>query len=599
MQPDILTYEPFFGLTEKPFSLNADPRFVYDSPTHTATRASLLAGIRRREGLHVLTGQIGSGKTTLCRTVLGDLGRNTYGSLVPDPFASREDLLKMLLIDFGVLSIEALTTGPLRQASRTELGYLLSEFLDALPSDAYVVVMIDEAQHLSLPLIEETRLLSDTFAAKGRLQIVFVGQPELHGRLKLPEMRQVDQRVCGYHRLAPMSRDAVAGYIHHRLAVAGGQPGRELFPAAIVDALHLRSGGVPRLINRVCDRALHLAYEQRAEHVDQGILDAALLEVGAVTLSPNWDSILFSDAAPVVPAPAAPPAPAAAAPAPVKAAAPPVAAVPAAAPVKTAARTVGPSAGERQAFDQEVIEWVAQELATPSRPLTSDRAAFEAIADDAFAQQKRRPAPKPDTSKRRVTSDWPRGVRSEPFIYTLMRTWLKWGAIALAGFIASQAILLGAIRLITGEAADPLSQPAVVRLRPLPSKPAFLDPSVALAIPVTPVAPDALVAPVAPAAPVAPVAPVAPAAPVAPVAPAEFLVAIGMFADHDRADRLADVLSQAGFSAMQRPVQLRQTRVQQLALGPFFSRAEATSELRRLQRLGGYDDARVIDGASK
>jgi len=166
--PDTLTYEPFFGLTEKPFSLIADSRFVYASPAYSTTRDSLLAGLRRREGLQVLTGEIGTGKTTLCRAVLRDLGRKTYSSMVPDPFASREDLLKMLLIDFGVLSIQELTSGRLRQASRTELGYLLSEFLDSLTPDAFAVVVIDEAQNLSLPLIEESRILSDTFAADGR-----------------------------------------------------------------------------------------------------------------------------------------------------------------------------------------------------------------------------------------------------------------------------------------------------------------------------------------------------------------------------------------------------------------------------------------------
>ena len=222
-QADSLTYEPFFGLKEKAFSLNSDPRFLYDSPSHAATYENLLGGIRRREGLLVLTGEIGTGKTTLCRAVLRNLGRKTFSSFVPDPFASREDLLKMLLIDFGVMSIEDLTIGPLRQASRTELSYLLSGFLDSLaPLDAFVVVIIDEAQNMSLPLIEETRILSDSFGGKGRLQIVFVGQPELHTKLKLPEMRQVDQRVCGYSRLAPLSHDAVAGYIQHRLQVAGG-----------------------------------------------------------------------------------------------------------------------------------------------------------------------------------------------------------------------------------------------------------------------------------------------------------------------------------------------------------------------------------------
>ena len=164
---DTLTYEPYFGLNEKPFSLNADQRFVYDSPTYVATSERLFAGIRRREGLLVLTGEIGTGKTTLCRGVLRDLGRNTYSSLVPDPFVSREDLLKMLLIDFGVLSIQELTADPLRQASRTELGYLLAGFLDSLAPDSFAVVLIDEAQNLSLPLIEETRILADTFGAQG------------------------------------------------------------------------------------------------------------------------------------------------------------------------------------------------------------------------------------------------------------------------------------------------------------------------------------------------------------------------------------------------------------------------------------------------
>ena len=125
---DALTYEPYFGLTEKAFSLNADARFVFESPTFGETRDSLLDGIRRREGLLVLTGEIGTGKTTLCRAVLRDLRRKTYSSLVPDPFASREDLLKMLLIDFGVLSIQELT-GALQHASRTELSYLLAGFL--------------------------------------------------------------------------------------------------------------------------------------------------------------------------------------------------------------------------------------------------------------------------------------------------------------------------------------------------------------------------------------------------------------------------------------------------------------------------------------
>ena len=293
---DTLTYETFFGLKEKAFSLDSDPRFLYHSPSHAATFENLLGGIRRREGLLVLTGEIGTGKTTLCRAVLRNLGRKTFSSFVPDPFASREDLLKMLLIDFGVLSIQDLTTGPLRQASRTELSYLLSGFLESLtPLDAFVVAVIDEAQNMSLPLIEETRILSDSFGGKGRLQIVFVGQLELHAKLKLPEMRQVDQRVCGYNRLAPLSQDAVAGYIQHRLHVAGGSRERVLFSPDVIDVLHRRSGGVPRLINRICDRALHLAHRRQAACVDREILETALIEIGSTTLTPTWASIVFPE----------------------------------------------------------------------------------------------------------------------------------------------------------------------------------------------------------------------------------------------------------------------------------------------------------------
>ena len=525
---DALTYEPYFGLIEKPFSLNADPRFVFDSPSHAATRQSLLAGLRRREGLQVLTGQIGTGKTTLCRAVLHDLGRHTYSSLVPDPFASREDLLKMLLVDFGVLSRQELTND-LRQASRTELGFVLSEFLDSVPADAFVVVIIDEAQNLSLPLIEETRILFDTFGARGRLQIVFAGQPELHAKLKLPEMRQVDQRVCGYHRLAPMSGDAVWGYIQHRLHAAGGRPDRVLFPPQIVDELYRRSGGVPRLINRICDRALQLAFERKADGVTREILDTALLEVGAATLSPTWDSIIFEEparrAVPVAPAPVPTPAPAA-----------------------HAVELTPPIDNDEDSeeFKQQVAHWVAKDLAAPPPP--SER---RAVA---------RPSARRHSPERRIRTDWGRDVRPEPYINRLMRRWAKRAAIVVAAILLVNAAIVGASlvgNVLTSTALPALPQapaPAVPGLAPLEA------PSVA------DVAVDA----------------------------GEYLVAVGMFASRERADQIVDSLRQAGLPAMQRPVQLRRQAVQQIVLGPFFTRADAVSELQRLQALGGYDDARAI-----
>ncbi len=458
-QGGTLTYEPYFGLSEKPFSLTADPRFVYDSPAYVATYQGLLAGIRRREGLLVLTGQIGTGKTTLCRAVLRDLGRNIHSSLVPDPFASREDLLKMLLIDFGALSIQELTTGPLRQASRTELGYLLGEFLDSLSRDTFVVAIIDEAQNLSLPLIEETRILSDTFGASGRLQIVFVGQPELHGKLKLPEMRQVDQRVCGYHRLSPMSPEAVTGYLQHRLQVAGLDRNRVLFPPPTVDVLYQRSGGVPRLINRVCDRALQIAYERKAHAVDREILDTALIEVGSATLSPNWDSIIFEQRQP-----SAAPAPAGSVPA-----APSLPTTPAAAPPTTAAapaaspRTASQIAaliGADENFKKRVDYWVEQDLATSTRPLPSS----------AVPARRAEPrTPRPGAPARRVTTDWPPDVRPETYLQRLWRKWVKIAAIAIAVMLALNLAMASAALLVE------LMKPPVLPAFPAAPAPALPD----------------------------------------------------------------------------------------------------------------------------
>lgn len=449
-----LTYEPFFGLEEKPFSLNADSRFVYDSPTYRATRESLLAGIRRREGLLVLTGEIGTGKTTLCRTVLRDLGRNTYSSIVPDPFVSREDLLKTLLIDFGVLSIQELTDGRWRQASRTELGYLLSGFLDSLAPDAFVVAIIDEAQNLSLPLIEETRILSDTVGAAGRLQIVFVGQPELHGKLKLPEMRQVDQRVCGYHRLTPMSRDAVEGYIKHRLRVAGGRD-RVLFPPDVVDRLHRRCGGVPRLVNRVCDRALHLAAGRRAEAVDQEILDSALFEVGPTTLSPTWDSIIFAEP------PASSPVVVAAAPRPASTS------EPAARAVKTVTLLAYDDVFPSEAtLEKETDHSAQQNLEPPSRTLTPTPVA----ADVAPLRRSVSTTPRPDAPARNAGTGWPQGLRAETGTPRLWGTWAKQTAIAVALFAAVSLALVGA-SLVSDRQAPPT-------LPALPEPPAKVLPGI-------------------------------------------------------------------------------------------------------------------------
>ena len=299
-----LTYEPFYGLREKPFSLTSDSRFFYHSRSHAPAFADLVAGIRRRESLNVLSGDIGTGKTTLCRAVLQNLDRKTFSAFVPDPFASREELLKVLLVDFGVVSVDDLTSGRLKNATRTELSYVLYEFLGTLaPLQAFAVVIIDEAQNLSNQLLEEIRILSD---ADGQLQVVLVGQLELRARLKQPEMRQVDQRVSVHCTLDPLGCEGVAGYIDHRLYAAGGTPDRVKFSDDAVEAIYNLSGGVPRIINRLCDRALQNGYLRRVGTIDRAILDAAVPDAVPAVRAETPRVISSRTPVPVPPPPADP-----------------------------------------------------------------------------------------------------------------------------------------------------------------------------------------------------------------------------------------------------------------------------------------------------
>lgn len=278
-----LTYEPYYGLREKPFSLSADPRFLYKSLSHAPAFNDVLAAIRRREGLIILTGDIGTGKTTLCRSVLANLDRKTFSSFVPDPFMSREDLLKMLLIDFGVISVDDLKSGRLKGASRLDLSYPLYEFLDSLvPLEAFAVLIIDEAQNLSLPLLEEVRILSELERREKLLQVVLVGQLELQSFLKLPQMRQVDQRVSMRCELAPLGRGGVTGYVTHRLSVAGGEweLSKNRFSPTALDAVFQVSAGVPRLINLICDRALQRGYLNGMDQIEPEIIWSAVADLG-------------------------------------------------------------------------------------------------------------------------------------------------------------------------------------------------------------------------------------------------------------------------------------------------------------------------------
>jgi len=261
-------YETYYGFTEKPFSLTPDPKYLYRSQSHGNAFDLLQYAIRRREGFVVVTGDIGTGKTTLCRALLEQIDRTTFTALVLNPFLTEEDLLKRILQDFGVISRDEIKADRLAGVTKQELIEALNEFLLSLiPLKACAVLIIDEAQNLPLPVLEQIRILSNLETDKEKLlQIILVGQLNLRTLLRSPEMRQLDQRVSIRYELTPLDSEAVAAYVAHRLTIAGGG-GAVGFTAKALQQVHRRSGGIPRLINLICDRALLAAFSVRASRI--------------------------------------------------------------------------------------------------------------------------------------------------------------------------------------------------------------------------------------------------------------------------------------------------------------------------------------------
>src|SRR4029077_4773386 len=245
-------YESYYGFVEKPFSLTPDPKYLYRSESHANAFDLLQYAIRRREGFVVVTGDIGTGKTTLCRALLEQIDRTTFTALVLNPFLTEADLLKRILQDFGVISRAEVKAGRLAQVSKQELIDTLYDFLLALiPLKASAVLIIDEAQNLPLRVLEQIRILSNLETDKEKmLQSILVGHLDLYGLLRSPEMRQLDQRVSIRYELAPLDREAVGAYVTHRLTIAGGAQSVSFAPEAI-DEVHRFSKGIPRLINLV------------------------------------------------------------------------------------------------------------------------------------------------------------------------------------------------------------------------------------------------------------------------------------------------------------------------------------------------------------
>ena len=268
-------YEKYYGFTEKPFSLTPDPKFLYKSQSHAGAFELLQYAIRRREGFVVVTGDIGTGKTTLCRAVLEQIDRNTFTALVLNPFLSEEDLLKRILLDFGVVSREEVKAGRLTHVTKQELIDVLQDFLLGLiPLKASAVLIIDEAQNLPHAVLEQIRILSNLETDKEKLlQIILVGQLNLQTLLESPDLRQLDQRVSIRYELKPLDAEGVAAYVAHRLSIAGGSG--VAFTAKALSKVHRFTGGIPRLINLLCDRALVAGFSAETDRITPQMITKA------------------------------------------------------------------------------------------------------------------------------------------------------------------------------------------------------------------------------------------------------------------------------------------------------------------------------------
>jgi len=586
-----LTYEPHYGLKAKPFSLSTDPRALYKSPAHGAVLDDLLSGIRRREGIVVLTGEMGTGKTTLCRAALYQLDRKTFTTFVPDPLLSREDLLRMLLVDFGEVSVDDLRRGRLTGASRPDLSYQLYEFLTSLESvDAFAVLVIDEAQHLSQPLLEEIRALSELEAGRRLLQIVLVGQPELQTRLKQFQMRQIDQRVTMRCELRPLSKGDVAGYVAHRLAAVGGRNERIAFASAAIDLIHAASNGVPRLVNIICDRAISIAHVDRLPVVGPPLVAEAIDELqivsGQVSMGGQVvDRIPLRPLAPVAPAVAV-----AAAPPPVRPVA--VAVPPPAPPVSAPASPVfapaspspspvsAPVANPAGLFDRrrapEAPGAKSDLYALLDIPTTLPKRDVEAAPD-----QERLGASAVPVWKWRVDSE----VRRESRL-----AWLKTAGLALMAM---------AVVLIAGGIAM-----TVQRSRALPAQAATSAPTAAPAANATPVA-QAAMSPLAADLTSAPATeqesapedreqtPAAAPAAAAFASSDTWVVQVGAFSNHDLSQSLVERLTQSGFSAFEVPTESSRGVLYYVRVGPFETAGKADEARARLRQLTELENAFV------
>lgn len=261
-------YLTFYGLTEKPFNATPDPKFLYMSPGHREALAQLLYGVQERKGFIVLTGKVGTGKTTLLHTLLQRLNGQCAVAFVVNSTLPFGELLEYVLTDLGI-------------SKRGETGaqrlMALNNFLiERERAGQNTVLIVDEAQNLDAATLEQIRLLSNFETPTSKLlQILLVGQPELKNRLDLPELRQLKQRVGLRCQIQPLTPEQTRSYIRTRLRIAGGRD-LALFSDSAVDRITSYSDGIPRLINTVCDHCLLFGYADQKRRIDQHAVDQAI-----------------------------------------------------------------------------------------------------------------------------------------------------------------------------------------------------------------------------------------------------------------------------------------------------------------------------------
>jgi general secretion pathway protein A len=264
-------YLEHYGLKEPPFAITPNPRFLFYSAKHREAYNHLLFGIRERKGFVQLTGDVGAGKTTLCRAMLDALDGQFATALILNPVMSPNEMMKAIAIEFG-LTVEGM--------DRLETIAVINEFLlwrAGQGKDA--VLIIDEAQNLSDDLLEQVRLLSNLETDDRKLlQIVLMGQPELRDRLNAPQLRQLRQRITVRYHLSALTREEVGEYIRHRIHVSGGN-GRPHFTQPAIWRIHRYSAGVPRLVNALCDKVLLAGFVSQTDRIGFGLVGQAAREL--------------------------------------------------------------------------------------------------------------------------------------------------------------------------------------------------------------------------------------------------------------------------------------------------------------------------------